>query len=127
MLLAAVFLYHGGQKMFGWFGGEGWTATLGTWTSVDGLGLPLALAMAAVVGEMLVAVAMFFGFFTRLAALGVMVIMAGAIVIVHAGEGISANEYPAALGMVAFALLFLGGGRLSLDRALSAQLLPGFG
>ncbi len=127
MLLATVFVYHGGQKMFGWFGGEGWTQTLKMWTSVEGLGLPFAVAMAAIVGEMLVAVAMFLGFFTRAAALGVMAIMAGAIVIVHAGEGISANEYPFALGMVAFALLFLGGGRLSLDRALSTQLLPGFG
>lgn len=113
--------------MFGWFGGDGWTETLGTWSASEGLGLPVALAGAAIVGELLAAVAMFFGFFTRLAALGVMAIMAGAMVIVHAGEGISANEYPAALGMVAFALLFLGGGRLSFDRALSGQLLPGFG
>jgi putative oxidoreductase len=127
MLLAAVFLYHGGQKMFGWFGGDGWTETLRTWSSPDGLGLPVALAATAVVGEVLVAVAMFFGFFTRLAALGVVAIMAGAIVLVHAGDGIAANEYPATLGMVAFALLFLGAGRLSLDRALSNQLLPGFG
>ncbi len=127
MLLATVFLYHGGQKMFAWFGGDGWTATLVAWSSPDGLGLPVTLAGVAIVGEMLVAAAMFFGLFTRLVALGVMVIMAGAIVIVHAGEGISANEYPATLGMVAFALVFLGGGRLSLDRALSNQLLPGFG
>ncbi len=127
MLLAAVFFYHGGQKAFGLFGGDGWTKTMSQWTSSDGLGLPVMIAGLAIIGEVLVALAMFFGLLTRLAALGVMAIMAGAIVIVHAGDGISANEYPATIGMIGLALLFLGGGRLSLDRAVSQQLLPGFG
>ncbi len=127
MILAAVFVFHGGQKAFGLFGGEGWTKTMSQWTSPEGLGLPVLIAGLAIIGEVVIAVAMFFGLLTRLAALGVMAIMAGAIVIVHAGDGIAANEFPLTLGMIGLALLFLGGGRLSLDRAVSQQLLPGFG
>lgn len=127
MTLAAVFFYHGGQKAFGWFGGDGWTATLGQWTAADGLGLAVPVAAMAILGEVAVAVALFLGLMTRLAGLGVMAIMAGAISVVHAGEGVAAWEYPLTLGLVALALVFLGGGRLSVDRGLSQQLLPGFG
>ncbi len=127
MLLAAVFLVHGGQKMFGWFGGPGWNATLTQWSSIDGLNLPVGLAVLAIAGEMLVALAMFFGFLTRLAALGVMAIMTGAIVLVHAEQGVASSEYPFALLVIGFSLLLQGGGRLSLDRAISNQLLPSVG
>lgn len=127
MTLAAVFFYHGGQKAFGWFGGKGWTATLSQWTASDGLGLPTAVAALAIAGEVAVAAALFLGVMTRLAAFGVMVIMAGAVGVVHAGEGVSAWEYPAVLGLVALALVSLGGGRFSVDRGLSQQLLPSFG
>ncbi len=127
MLLTAVFLTHGGQKTFGWFGGAGWGETLAKWSSVDGLNMPVGLAAIAITGELLVAVSMFFGFLTRLSALGVMAIMTGAIVMVHARDGIPASEYPFALFMIGLALLFQGGGRLSLDRAISSQLLPAVG
>jgi putative oxidoreductase len=121
MLLAAVFLYHGGQKVFGWFGGEGWN---GTMTAFAGMGFSSSTTVFVMLTELLVAIAMLFGFLTRLAALGVIAVMGGALYFVHAGHGIGECEYPFALLMVALALLFVGAGRLSLDRAISGQLLP---
>jgi putative oxidoreductase len=121
MLLAAVFLYHGGQKVFGWFGGSGWNATM---TAFAGMGFSSGTTVFVMLTELLVAIAMFFGFLTRLAALGVVAVMGGALYFVHAGHGIGECEYPFALLMVALALLFVGAGRLSLDRAISGQLLP---
>jgi len=124
LLLASVFVYHGGQKAFGWFDGHGWAGTL---KDFNGMGFSAGITVAVMLTEILVAIAMFFGFLTRLAAVGVIVVMAGALHYVHAEHGWAASEFPYALLMVAIALLFLGGGRLSLDRAISGQLLPTVG
>jgi putative oxidoreductase len=126
-LLATVFIYHGGQKAFGWFGGDGWAVTLRNFSGEDGLGLPVAVAVVVILTEVLAAIAMVFGFLTRLAALGVAAIMAGALYFVHAGHTWAQCEFPFAILMVALALLFLGGGRLSMDRMISGQLLPTVG
>jgi putative oxidoreductase len=127
MMLASVFVYHGGQKAFGLFGGPGWTATLEAFSGANGMGFPVTVTVAVMLTETLVAVAMFFGFLTRLAALGVIGVMGGAIYFVHAQQGWPGSEFPFALLMAAVALVFLGGGRLSLDRAISGQLLPSIG
>lgn len=127
MLLAAVFVYHGGQKAFGLFGGDGWSATLLKWSGESGMGFPVGVTVTVMLVEILVAITMFFGFLTRLAALGVMVVMTGALHYVHAPQGIASSEFPFSLLMIAIALFFLGGGRLSVDRAISGQLLPGLG
>jgi putative oxidoreductase len=121
MLLASVFVYHGGQKAFGWFGGMGWN---GTMTAFAGMGFSSGTTVFVMLTELLVSIAMLFGFLTRLAAFGVIAVMTGALYFVHAGQGIAACEYPFALLMVAVALVFVGAGRLSLDRAISSQLLP---
>jgi putative oxidoreductase len=127
MMLATVFIYHGGQKAFGFFGGEGWSGTLKTFSGEGGMGFSVAIAVFVMVTEVLSAIALFFGFLTRLAALGVMAVMSGALYYVHAGQGWDGCEFPFAVLMVAVALLFLGGGRLSIDRMISGQLLPTIG
>jgi putative oxidoreductase len=127
MLLAAVFVYHGGQKAFGWFGGDGWSETLLKWSGENGMGFSVGITVAVMLLEVLVAISMFFGFLTRLAAVGVMAVMIGALHYVHAAQGIASCEFPFSILMVAVALFFLGGGRLSVDRAISGQLLPSLG
>jgi putative oxidoreductase len=127
MLLASVFVYHGGQKAFGWFDGQGWSATLLAWSGENGMGFSVGTAVTVMLIEILVAIAMFFGFLTRLAAVGAMVVMAGALHYVHVPQGIASSEFPFAVFMVAVAVFFLGGGRLSVDRAISGQLLPTIG
>jgi putative oxidoreductase len=127
MMLATVFIYHGGQKAFGFFGGEGWSGTLKTFSGEGGMGFSVAVAVFVMITEVLAAIALVFGFLTRLAALGVMVVMSGALYYVHAGQGWARCEFPFAVLMVALALLFLGGGRLSIDRMISGQLLPTIG
>ncbi|MGH8046731.1 MAG: DoxX family protein [Chthoniobacterales bacterium] len=124
MLLAAIFFYHGGQKAFGLFGGPGWSVTLQKWSAN---GFPAGVTVAVMLTEILVCIAMFFGFLTRLASLGVIVVMAGALHYVHVSKGFESSEFPLSLLMVALALFFLGGGRLSMDRMISGQLLPTIG
>ena len=116
MALSAVFFYHGSQKAFGWVGGDGWQETMALWTY-------LVVALLVVV-ELAVVAGLFLGFLTRLAGLGVFVIMAGAMFYIHGGTTFEAVEYPLVLMAAAIALVFIGGGHLSIDRAISCNLLP---
>lgn len=128
-LLALIFTVHGGQKTLGWLGGAGWKGTLAHWTdpAPDGLHYPYALAVAAILTEVFGAVALLLGFMTRVAAFGLFCVMGTAAVFIHGTAGFLAPrgyEYPMALAGVALALMFCGGGRLSIDRLLTRALLP---
>ena len=125
MALSAVFFYHGSQKAFGWFGGDGWQETMALWTSA--VSLPYIVVALLVVLELAVVAGLFLGFLTRLAGLGVFVIMGGAMFYVHGGTTFEAVEYPLVLMAAAIALVFIGGGHLSIDRAISSNLLPYIG
>ena len=128
LLLAGVFFVHGGQKAFGWLGGDGWTATLQQMTAADGLHLPYALAVLGVLAEIVGAFALLLGLCTRLAAFGILCTMTVAVSYVHWKAGFLARnggfEYPLTLGIVALALMLTGGGRFSMDRAITSQLMP---
>jgi putative oxidoreductase len=127
LALAVIFAYHGGQKAFGWFGGDGWTATMAAWTAGDGLNFPYWLAALGLLAEVAGAAGVFFGIFTRIAALGLCCNMVVGIYTVHLAKGFggpAGYEYPFALAAMAFALVCIGGGRFSIDRAISRQLMP---
>ena len=125
--LTAVFVYHGGQKAFGWFGGKGWTDTMNQFTATDGLNFPYWLAALGVLAEIAGAAGLLLGFFTRLAAFGLFCTMVVGIYSVHFAHGFGGPggyEYPFSLAAMAFALMCIGGGRFSIDRALARQLMP---
>ena len=127
LALTSIFVFHGCQKAFGWFGGEGWNTTIESMTDPANLGLPYVVAAAVIIVEPLVALSLFFGFLTRLAAFAVVVLMAGALVLVHAGAGFVDIQTPMLVLTSGLALLFFGGGYFSVDRAISLGLLPDVG
>jgi len=124
MVLAAIFVFHGGQKAFGLFGGPGWRQTISNMSSPEALGLPVGVAMFVILIEVGAAIGFFFGFLTRLWGLGIVGVMIGAIATVHWKDGFTGFEFPLAVLAMALALVFLGGGRFSMDRGISSQLLP---
>jgi len=125
MTLAGFFFFHGAQRVLGWFGGAGWNETLHFWTSSNGLGWPSLLVALFLAGELLVSISLFLGLFTRLAGLAVAGIMSGKIAILaQHGPGFASLELPILLWAAGLALLCLGGGALSTDRAISENLLP---
>src|ERR1051326_3781506 len=81
--LAAVFIYHGlvlvGGEQHKW--GADWNPSL-----------PVVVQVAVAWGELLGGVALAFGFLTRLAALGIIAIMAGAIYEVHWSHGFNLQD-----------------------------------
>ena len=110
---------HGAQKLFGWFGGPGVRGTAGFLEKL-GYRPPLVLAVFAALGE---SAGLLFaaGFLTPLAALGMVVVMLNAIIVVHWSKGFfngnGGLEFPLQLATVALAVTAVGPGRFSLDRA----------
>ena len=127
--LAVVLFPHGAQKALGWFGGYGLSATMGFFTGKMGI-LPLFAALD-ITAEFLGPIALFFGFFTRVAALGIFVVMATAVTLVHAKLGFFMNwfgtlpagtegfEYHILALALAFSVAVRGAGALSVDRSLA--------
>lgn len=125
--LAAVFFYHGMQKTFGFFGGDGWERTMVLWTSEHGFNLPYIIAAAAILGELIIAPALLLGLFTRLMGFLVMILMVGSAFFSTPGGTWEMLELPITLGLIGLVLCLQGGGVFSLDRAISRQLLPTVG
>ena len=89
LLLAAIFLPHGLQKAFGWFGGYGWSGTMGYFTGA--LGIPAPLGALAIFTEVLAPFGLAIGLLSRVAALGVIGLMAVAALKVHREHGFFMN------------------------------------
>lgn len=128
--LAAILLPHGLQHALGYFGGYGFSGTLGWMT--DTLGFPTILAALAIVTELVAPVALVLGLGGRLAALGLIGLMVGAAS-THAANGFFMNWFgalPAGTEGFEYHLLAIGlgavvavngSGALSIDRLLTIR------
>jgi len=81
LALGVVFFAHGAQKLLGWFGGYGFTGTMGFFTGV--LHIAAIFAFLAITAEFFGGLGLIVGFLTRLAAVGVLYNMIVAIALVH--------------------------------------------
>ena len=132
IVLAAVVLPHGLQKVFGWFGGWGVEGTIAWFGSA--LGVPAPVAALVIASDFLGAIALGLGLFSRLTALGVAFTMLGAIATVHAPNGFFMNwagtnagegyEFHLLALALSLPLIVRGGGAFSLDRWLVSRLSP---
>ena len=126
-VLGVIFFAHGAQKMLGWFGGYGFTGTMGFFTNV--MHIPALFAFLAICAEFFGGLGLIFGFLTRFAALGVFSNMIVAIAMVHRQFGFFMNwtgaqkgegfEYHLLVLAVTAFLMIRGAGAFSLDRALA--------
>ncbi|MET0263147.1 MAG: DoxX family protein [Rariglobus sp.] len=116
LVVGAVMFGHGAQKLFGWFGGKGFDATVAGFNSM-GLQPGALWGGLAAGGEFVGGILLILGLFTRLAALNCVVIMAVAIFSVHSSAFFlpSGMEYALTLLAASLVLLETGGGALSCD------------
>ena len=127
LVLGVVFFAHGAQKMLGWFGGYGFSGTMGYFTGA--MHIPAPLAFLAIAAEFFGGLGLILGFLTRIAAFGIAVNMLVAITMVHGtfgffmnwsgaqkGEGI--EYHLLVLAMTAF-LTIRGAGAFSVDHAIA--------
>ncbi|MGD0075908.1 MAG: DoxX family protein [Candidatus Binataceae bacterium] len=127
IVLGAVFLAHGSQKMLGWFGGDGLRATMGFFTKE--MHIPAPLALLAICAEFFGGLGLIVGLLARVAAFGIAATMVVAIATVHYQFGLFMNWLGKQKGegfefhLIAIAMAVLvmvrGAGAFSLDRWLS--------
>ncbi len=130
LTLGIVMWPHGAQKLLGWYGGFGFSGTMGFFT--EQMHFPWIVAFLVIIGESFGSLALLAGFLTRFAAASIGVIMLGAISMVHWPHGFFMNwfgkqqgegyEYHLLVIGISIALLITGGGKWSLDRLISHRL-----
>lgn len=110
--LAAVFLYHGAGKVMN---------LTGTVTFFDSLGVPAFLTYLVTAGEIGIGLSMLFGVFTKYFGYLTVVIMLGAIYLVHWKNGfnfmVGGYEYNLFLILSALAVSFAGPGKYSVMKS----------
>lgn len=112
--LGVIFIYHGYPKIF--------THAHQTMQEFPRMGFPSYFALIAGVIEFFGGSLLILGLFTRIAALLLAGEMAIAILRVHLPQGgimaVSNYQFPLALAVGAFALVAVGAGAISVDRAI---------
>jgi putative oxidoreductase len=117
---ALAFLYHGSAILFGTFGGPG-PARFATF-----LHAPTVIGYLVGLAQFLGGLAMLTGILIRIGAVCIIVVMLGAIFLVHLPHGFDVGkggmEYALTQLLIAVALLMTGAGRWSLGARLSPGL-----
>jgi putative oxidoreductase len=129
LVLGIVFFVHGAQKMLGWFGGYGFSGTMGFFTQV--MHIPAPLAFLAIAAEFLGGIGLILGFLTRVAVFGIAMNMVVAVATVHHNFGFFMNwtgaqkgegcEFHLLVLAMAALLMIKGAGAFSLDRVLTVS------
>lgn len=128
--LGLVMFPHGAQKVFGWFGGYGWTGTMGFFTGM--MGIPALFGALAILAEFLGSLGLITGLFGRVAAFGILCNMVVAVALVHAKNGFFMNwglvagqgegfEYHILVIAMALLVIWKGSGAYSADKVIAAQ------
>ena len=120
-----IFMAHGAQKLFGWFGGYGLEGT-GQWMASIGLGPGVFMAFLAGSAEFFGGLFILLGLLTRPAAASLAITMLVAIFAVHFENGLfmSNNGYEFGLALLAasVSLAFSGAGKAAIDEAIAKKL-----
>ena len=129
LVMGLIFFAHGAQKALGWFGGYGFSGTMGFFTQM--MHIPVPFAFLAICAEFLGGLGLIFGALSRIAAFGIAVNMVVAVLLVHSQFGFFMNwtgqqkgegfEYHLLALVIAIVLMVRGGGAFSVDQALSSR------
>jgi putative oxidoreductase len=128
LVMGVIFFAHGAQKTLGWFGGYGFSGTMGFFTQM--MHIPAPFAFLAICAEFLGGLGLILGALGRIAAFGITCNMVVAILMVHHNFGLFMNwsgqqkgegfEYHLLAIAIAVVLMARGSGAFSVDRALTS-------
>lgn len=127
--LGVVMFPHGAQKMLGWFGGYGFSATMHHFT--ENMGIPAVFAFLAIFAEFFGALGLIVGSLSRIAAFGVGVTMVVAA-FMHTSNGFFMNwtgqqtgegyEYHLLAIALSLVVIIQGAGKTSIDAVISRKI-----
>lgn len=129
IVLAWIFIYYGGGKLFGWFNGPGIHGTSIYFSQSAHLHPGGFFAVLGGVIELFGGVAIGLGLFSRLAGLALFGDMVMAMITVTWATGINSHTAPPgyqlnlALAGLALVVALLGSGRFSLDAGIERRLM----
>ena len=127
VVVGIIFMMHGAQKVFGAFGGPGLEKMMGP----EGPGGGGVIGFLVAIGEFFGGLGLLVGFLSRFSAAGLILIMLGAIALVHGQNGFFMSdrgyEYNLALIGLALPILIAGPGPLSVARLLPLPRRAGTG
>ncbi|MCC4834283.1 DoxX family protein [Shewanella sp. 10N.7] len=119
-----IFMAHGAQKLFAWFGGYGLEGT-GQWMESIGLAPGVLMAFLAGSAEFVGGLFIILGLLTRPTALVLAITMLVALFTVHFENGLfmvnNGYEFALSLVVISTALMLQGGGRLSIDNVIAKR------
>ena len=124
--IGIIFMAHGAQKLFSWFGGYGLE---GTGHFFESIGLAPGVAMAFLAGsaEFFGGLFILLGLLTRPSALVLAFTMLIAIVSVHLQNGLFMSnggyEFGLALLAASVSLMLSGSGRIAVDKWLESKIV----
>jgi putative oxidoreductase len=129
IVLGLILFPHGAQKLLGWFGGYGFDGTMGFLTGT--VGLPWIIGFFVIIIEFFGALALIFGFATRIVSIGLIALFAGIVFTGHLDHGFFMNwngqqkgegyEYHLLVIGMALSLLVSGAGKWSADYAIQRK------
>lgn len=129
LALGLVMFPHGAQKALGWFGGYGFSGTMGFFT--EQMHIPAIFAFLSICAEFLGSLGLIVGLLTRVAAFGIFCDMLVAVLLVHGANGFFMNwsgsqkgegfEYHILAIGIAIVLMLRGGGAFSGDEAITRK------
>lgn len=128
--LAITIFPHGAQKLLGWFGGYGFSGTMGFFTGAAGL--PWIIGFLVIIIEFFAPLFLITGLGTRIAALAIIANFLGVLFssIIHNGFfmnwGMEGNkgegwEYFILLFGLSLIALIVGGGKASIDAVITKK------
>lgn len=130
IMLGLVMFPHGAQKMLGWFGGYGFSGTLGFFTGTAGL--PWIIGLLVILIEFVGSIFLVTGFAVRLTSLLLIINMIGIILKAHLQNGFFMNwfgnqagegyEYHILVITMSLTLLITGAGKFSIDNWIGKKL-----
>lgn len=126
IIVGVIFVAHGSQKLLGAFGGMGWEKTI---EMMGGGPIPRLV----IIGEFFGGLGLIFGFLSRFSAASIIVIMMGAVAMVHGHNGfflsytdpkMNGFEYNLSLVGCLIPILICGPGRFSVARLYMPKSRP---
>jgi putative oxidoreductase len=121
LVIGILFIGHGSQKLFGWFGGYGLKGT-GGWFESIGMKPGVTMALLAGLAELLGGVLFTLGLLTPLAGIMIAGTMIIAMAKVHGPNGLwstsNGYEYNLTILAVAIGIALVGPGQYALDTFL---------